>query len=298
MAVSPSVATKCLYFEVRNLHEMEVQRREFLVGLTAALSGCVSDSQPRSRGDVTDGGVDEDTLYHVSTVDALRCGHLSDEKTIDELVENGDWGLGTVNGVDGELAVVDGEAYAVRGDGTADKLDGTTKTPFAAVTEFEPDDTVEIEEIGGFEDFAESVTEELPRTDYFYALRVQGTFDFLRTRSVDRQVEPYPTLEEVIENETVFEFEDVPVRHDRKKQLLVLVMPHLHRARPLAQLVYPSSPHLGAFVFFNLTPLVVEIHVTILVRRLSLPSKSRELFIDLLFLIREKRLQSGKIHPW
>jgi acetolactate decarboxylase len=188
---------------------MEVQRREFLVGLTAALSGCVSDSQPGSGGDVTDGGVDEDTLYHVSTVDALRCGHLSDEKTVDELVENGDWGLGTVNGVDGELAVVDGEAYAVRGDGTADKLDGTTKTPFAAVTEFEPDDTVEIEEIGGFEDFAESVTEELPRTDYFYALRVEGTFDFLRTRSVDRQVEPYPTLEEVIENETVFEFEDV-----------------------------------------------------------------------------------------
>jgi len=186
---------------------MEVRRRAFLSGFAAALSGCVSAPERNDRDGGAD-GVDADTFYQVSTADALRCGHFSDETTVGEVVENGDWGLGTVNGVDGELVIVNGTAYAVRGDGTADELDEDTKTPFAAVTEFDADETVELDSVDSFEGFGDRVTEALPRSDHFYALRVEGSFGYLRTRSVDRQVEPYPTLGEVVENETVFEFED------------------------------------------------------------------------------------------
>lgn len=181
-----------------------------LVGLGAAFAGCVHLGDDGTTGTGTEtGAADEDTLYHVSTVDALRCGHFSDETEMGELLENGDWGLGTVNGVNGELAVVDGEPYAVRGDGATDLLDEDVKTPFAAVTRFEPDQTVELEDVEGFEEFGDRLRDELPRTDHFHALRIEGTFGFLRTRSVEEQVEPYPTLEEVIENERVFEFENV-----------------------------------------------------------------------------------------
>ncbi|MEY7849212.1 acetolactate decarboxylase [Natrarchaeobius sp. A-rgal3] len=184
---------------------MTTSRRAVLVGLAAALSGCAT-----PRAESTAGSVEvTDTLYQVSTIDALSCGHFADEQTVGGLLERGGFGLGTVNELDGELAVVDGEAYAVRGDGTAVALEPETKTPFATVTAFEPDATIELENVESFEEFADRVTERLPRTDHFHALNLRGSFEFVRTRSVDGQVEPYPTLEDVLENETVFEFEDV-----------------------------------------------------------------------------------------
>jgi len=127
----------------------------------------------------------QDTFHQVSTVDALYCGHFEEKTTVGEVLEKGDWGLGTVNGVDGEMVIADGEAYAVRGDGTADVLGDEVHTPFAAVTEFVPDETHELENIEGFEAFTERMTELLPRTDHFYALRTEGKFDYLRTRSVE-----------------------------------------------------------------------------------------------------------------
>lgn len=187
---------------------MGIERRTVLTGLAAGFAGCTGRFADGSGGGSTK-GVDKDTLYHVSTVDALYCGHFADETTVGELLDSGDWGLGTVNGVDGEMVVADGVAYAVRGDGSVDELNDETKTPFAAVTEFESDETVEFENIEGFEGFTERVTKELPRTDHLYALKIKGRFDYLRARSVKRQVEPYPTLEEVVENEVTFEFENV-----------------------------------------------------------------------------------------
>lgn len=187
---------------------MGEHRRAVLVGLASVLAGCAAPATEREGRD-GDGEDGSNTLHHVSTIDALSCGHFSDEVAVGELLDNGDFGLGTVNGLDGELAMVDGEAYAVRGDGTAVELERSTRTPFAAVTSFEPDTTLELEAVESFADFGDRVTEQLPRTDHFHALRVEGTFEYLRTRSVDGQIEPYPTLEDVLENETVFEFEGV-----------------------------------------------------------------------------------------
>jgi len=152
-------------------------------------------------------GLNEDTFHQVSTVDALYCGHFEEDVALGEVLGEDTLGLGTVNGVDGELVIVDGEAYAVRGDGTVDELDDETRTPFVSVTEFAPDETHELEGVESFDDFEERTTELLPRTDHIYALRIEGEFDYLRTRSVEEQVKPYPTLEEVVGNERTFEFE-------------------------------------------------------------------------------------------
>jgi acetolactate decarboxylase len=178
-----------------------IDRRTVLLGLGCCLAGCAAPAAEERASD--------DELYQVSTVDALFCGHFADETPISEVLDNGGFGLGTVNGLDGELVVVDGQAYAVRGDGTAVEVPEDTKTPFAAVTEFDPDTTVELADVRSFTEFTERMTERLPRTDHAHALRVEGTFEFLQTRSVHEQVEPYPTLEAVIENENIFDFTDV-----------------------------------------------------------------------------------------
>ena len=40
----------------------------------------------------------------------------------------------------------------------------------------------------------------------FYAIRMDGTFDYVKTRSVPKQTPPYPKLAEVIKDQSEFEF--------------------------------------------------------------------------------------------
>ena len=54
-----------------------------------------------------------DTLFQYSTIDALLAGVYDGEMTMEALRHKGDFGLGTLNGLDGELVVLDGTAYHV-----------------------------------------------------------------------------------------------------------------------------------------------------------------------------------------
>ena len=50
-------------------------------------------------------------LFQTSTVEALLGGAFDGDLSLAELLEHGDLGLGTLNGLDGELIVVDGRAW-------------------------------------------------------------------------------------------------------------------------------------------------------------------------------------------
>jgi acetolactate decarboxylase len=43
-----------------------------------------------------------------------------------------------------------------------------------------------------------------------YAVRVEGHFDYVKTRSVPRQRKPYPPLAEVVKHQPTFELHDIP----------------------------------------------------------------------------------------
>src|SRR5580692_8298491 len=50
-------------------------------------------------------------LFQTSTIQALLGGAFDGDVTLDELLEHGDLGLGTLNGLDGELIVIDGQVF-------------------------------------------------------------------------------------------------------------------------------------------------------------------------------------------
>ena len=58
----------------------------------------------------------------------------------------------------------------------------------------------------GLETFLDTV---LPTENIFYAIKIDGTFSFMKTRSVPAQEKPYPPLAEVTPHQAVFEFENV-----------------------------------------------------------------------------------------
>jgi acetolactate decarboxylase len=84
----------------------------------------------------------EDVLFQTSTIDVLLEGVYDGEITYEELKRRGDFGIGTFNGLDGEMIGLDGKFYQVKADGGAYLVDDSMKTPFAVVTFFEPDKSV------------------------------------------------------------------------------------------------------------------------------------------------------------
>ena len=50
-------------------------------------------------------------VYQISTISSLLAGGYDGDTTVGELIRHGGFGLGTFNGVDGEMMVVDGEVH-------------------------------------------------------------------------------------------------------------------------------------------------------------------------------------------
>jgi acetolactate decarboxylase len=161
-------------------------------------------------GHRVDGGTELDgALFQTSTVGALLDGVYDGEVTINELLGYGDFGLGTFNRLDGEMVVLDGVCYHLRSDGSATVASGDERTPFAAVIHFRAQQTISVR---GRTDRA-SVLAEIDRAtrsrNLSYAIRVDGRFRAVRTRTAMAQHEPYPPLTEATAHVPITEFTDV-----------------------------------------------------------------------------------------
>jgi acetolactate decarboxylase len=62
--------------------------------------------RPIGRGIVRAG----DELHQIGTLAALSAGGYAGTVTIDDMLDHGDFGLGTFEGLDGEMIVLDGDA--------------------------------------------------------------------------------------------------------------------------------------------------------------------------------------------
>lgn len=49
----------------------------------------------------------------------------------------------------------------------------------------------------------------MPNRNIMYAIKINGTFDYVRTRSVPKQTKPYPRLAEITKGQQTFQFEQV-----------------------------------------------------------------------------------------
>lgn len=151
---------------------------------------------------------EREILFQVSTIDALLKGGYDGAVSMGELKKHGDLGIGTLDGLDGELIVVDGQAYQITVDGIAHAAPDAAQTPFVALTFFEPDITLIFENVSGLDDLSRRIAAALPASQAFYAIRVEQTFDAVTARSVPRQSKPYPPLAEAVKQQAVFAFRD------------------------------------------------------------------------------------------
>ena len=150
-----------------------------------------------------------DSIAQVSRLDSLAAGHFDGNVSYKTLDTYGDFGLGTFNGLDGEMIYLDNQFYQVRVDGLAYPVEDTTKSPFANITYFEVDQTELLDQTLDFAQLQNYLDSLIIDHTAYYAIKITGTFTQVKTRSVHHQEEPYPTLSEVIANQVTFDFENI-----------------------------------------------------------------------------------------
>jgi len=147
-------------------------------------------------------------LYQTSLMSALIAGLYEGEMTYGEIRKHGDFGLGTFNDLDGEMVGFDGTFYQLRSDGSARPVADDQKTPFAVVTFFHPERELEVPRQTEKKDLL-AMIEAATNANLFSAVRVDGTFDEVRTRTVPRQSRPFPPLTEAAKHQAEKVFTNV-----------------------------------------------------------------------------------------
>jgi acetolactate decarboxylase len=128
-------------------------------------------------------------------INAILEGFYETGTTMATLKEKGDFGIGTFNDLDGELVLVDGVVRQLDAAGDAHPVDDDQKTPFAAVCSFEPISRETIETAHSYEAFNGLLESLLPSPNMLYAIRVDGSFKHVRTRSLHRTANYTPLVE-------------------------------------------------------------------------------------------------------
>lgn len=149
-----------------------------------------------------------DTVYQVSTIDALLLGSYEGVVSFAEVRRHGDFGIATFDSLDGEMVAVDGQFFQVKADGSVIPVSDTMTTPFATVTYFSPDLSFFLPHASNFTEFSTITTSRLPSRNLFYAVRIRGELPYVKARSIPRQEKPYIRLVDAAATQSVFEFEN------------------------------------------------------------------------------------------
>ncbi|MFU2208365.1 acetolactate decarboxylase [Solidesulfovibrio sp. C21] len=148
-------------------------------------------------------------LYQVGTIASLSAGDYEGRETFATLARHGDFGLGTFENLDGEMVAVDGGFYQVTSDGVARPVAPGRRTPFAQVVFSRG--SLDCGRLDGLDlkAIAAALTSRLPDPARQYAVRADGLFSAITTRSVRAQAKPWPPLATAIRGQASFPMENV-----------------------------------------------------------------------------------------
>lgn len=152
---------------------------------------------------------EQTVLYQVSTLNALQEGIYDGVVSFYSLSTHGDFGIGTFDGLDGEMIMLKGIIYQVRADGKVYKPAITDKTPFADVVNFSPDISIHFANGMDFAQLENKIIASLPSKNIPYAIMIKGNFSYIKTRSVKKQLKPYPRLADAVKEQVIFEMKNI-----------------------------------------------------------------------------------------
>jgi acetolactate decarboxylase len=152
---------------------------------------------------------DNNLLFQASSLNSLLEGSYEGKMTIHDLLDHGDFGLGALEYMDGELVCLDAVCYQITADGLAHKLSSESKIAFATVVFFKSDKTLDINKQHNFTELQKYLDDTMIEKNGIFAIEVNGFFSGVTARSIQKQDKLYVPLSDVVGNQTVSNFSNV-----------------------------------------------------------------------------------------
>ena len=147
-------------------------------------------------------------VFQVSTLDALSLGLYQGIYAIGALKKQGDFGLGTFEGIDGEMTILDGHFYHFRSDGVVTEESDRVASSIRGHHYVSPTGRFRTNGLS-MSELNQTIDQHIPSTNLFYAIRIHGNFSELTTRAIPKLFPPYPPLSQAIEQQITFPFQNI-----------------------------------------------------------------------------------------
>jgi acetolactate decarboxylase len=151
----------------------------------------------------------DDVLFQDSSLDSLLKGAYEGKMTVHDLLNHGNFGLGAVEYMDGELVCLDAECYRISTDGMAHKLSPESTIAFGTVVFFQSNKTTDIPKQQNFTELQRYLDDKIIEKNNIFAIKINGFFNDITTRSVHKQDRLYVHLSDIVANQTVSHFSNV-----------------------------------------------------------------------------------------
>jgi acetolactate decarboxylase len=182
--------------------------------LTPSLLCCIvmAWATPLSAEQPAAGGVaepDRDRITQVSVINALLLGQFDGWVPFADLLADGDFGLGTLDRLDGELIVLDGKGYQIQSDGDVVEVRPESTIPFAVVTHFDRDGEVPCPAVDSLAELERRLDAVVGHPNNFVAVRIDADVAAITLRSVHPQAKPYRPINARSDFQSVWKREDL-----------------------------------------------------------------------------------------
>lgn len=137
-------------------------------------------------------------VYQTGTINSLIQAIYEGDTTIKDLKEQGSFGIGTFDLVDGEMIACDGHFYRANSSGHLTEVDDSIKTPFAVVNHFNPDISINTDKQLDFGQLETFISDTFSFKNSIYAIKIEGNFENIFLRSEECQLKPFRPLDKTL----------------------------------------------------------------------------------------------------
>lgn len=144
-----------------------------------------------------------DKLIQFGTMQMLVEQLLDGFVTAKDILSSGDVGIGTGEGVDGELIIINGKAYKIDSSGNVIEINENFPIVYADVhrSDFKYWNHFENRSL---QCLREDILRHVGTSNNFFSVKIEGDFKSVKTRSASKSDKPYPGLQDIAKKQKVF----------------------------------------------------------------------------------------------
>jgi acetolactate decarboxylase len=151
----------------------------------------------------------KDTIYQVSTYGILLQGSLDGFISIKDLKTMGDFGIGSITGLDGEVIVLNGKFYHANVNGDVRLLGEDAMSPKMLISWFKGDQSVLLTGSMSYQELKNFTESVLPTKNIMYGIKIEANFKYVRTECFPKKDKPYPHAISIASSKKILEKENI-----------------------------------------------------------------------------------------